>query len=87
MSLRNKHTFVIEAINSVDASAFVVTTEDEKVFGIFDFVGEEETYGFERLLATVYIITEEQIVCFGRESAVFKESEKVIILSVNVTWG
>ena len=41
MSLRNKHTFVIEAINSVDACTFVVTAEDEKVFRIFDLICEQ----------------------------------------------
>ena len=34
-------TFVIKAIYPVDTGAFVITSEDEKVFWIFDFVGEE----------------------------------------------
>jgi hypothetical protein len=40
-------TLVVEPINTVDASALVVTPQDEKVFRIFDFVGEKETNGFE----------------------------------------
>lgn len=31
-------TFVVEAVNSVDGCAFVIASEDEEIFGIFDFV-------------------------------------------------
>jgi len=39
-------TFVIEAVNPVDTSTFVISTQYEKVFWIFDLVGKEEADGF-----------------------------------------
>lgn len=32
---------VVETIDSVDRSAFMVATQDEEVLGIFDLVGEQ----------------------------------------------
>lgn len=39
--------FVIKTINSVNACAFMVTSEKEEVFRVFDFVSEEETNCFK----------------------------------------
>lgn len=39
-------TFVIKAVNPVDTSTLVVSTQYEKVFGIFNLVGKEEADGF-----------------------------------------
>jgi hypothetical protein len=39
-------TFVIEAVDSVDTGAFMVTAENEEVFGVLDFICEEKTYCF-----------------------------------------
>jgi len=39
-------TFIVESVDPVDACTFVVSSEDEKVFGVFDFICEEETYCF-----------------------------------------
>ena len=35
--------FVIEAVDTVDGSTFMVAAQDEKVFRILDLVGEEQT--------------------------------------------
>ena len=49
-------TLVIKAINTVDTSTFVITSQEEKVFWILDFVGKEQTDYFQRLLATVDVV-------------------------------
>jgi hypothetical protein len=36
-----KPTLIIKPIDSVDACALMVTPEEEKVFWVFDFVGQE----------------------------------------------
>lgn len=36
---------IVETIYTVDRSALVVTTKDEKVFGVLDLVGEEQADG------------------------------------------
>lgn len=62
----------------------MVTPEDEEVLGILDLVGEKEADGFERLLASVDVIAEEEIVCFGREATVLEQTEQVVVLTVDV---
>jgi len=40
----------------------VVSTEDEEVFGIFDFVSKKEAYYFNRLFSSVNVVTKEEII-------------------------
>ncbi len=63
----------------------MVATQDEEVFRVFDLVCEQKADGLQRLLASVDIIPQEEIVCLGRKAAVFKQTEQVIILTVNIT--
>ncbi|KAI6771988.1 hypothetical protein HG530_002946 [Fusarium avenaceum] len=53
---------VVKTIDTVDRSALVVTSEDEEVFGILDLVGKEQADGLKRLLASIDVVTEEEIV-------------------------
>lgn len=56
-------TLVVKAINPVDSSALMVATQQEKVFWILDFVCEKQTHHFQRLLSTVHIVSQKEIVC------------------------
>jgi len=38
-----QHTLVIEAIDTIDAGAFVVAAEQKEVLGIFDLIREQQT--------------------------------------------
>lgn len=77
--------FIIETIDSVDGCALVVPTEDEEIFGVLDLVCEEKADGFEGLLATVNVVSEEKVVGFWREATVFKEAQKIVVLAVDIT--
>lgn len=68
-------TFVVKAIDAIDAGTFMVATKNKKVFWIFNFVGEQQTNGFQRLFASIHIIAEKQVISFGREPAVLKQPE------------
>lgn len=37
-----KLTFIVEAVNAVDARAFMVSAQDEEVFWILDLVGKKQ---------------------------------------------
>jgi hypothetical protein len=54
--------FVVKTIDAVDASALVVASKEEKVFGVFDFVGKQQANDFEGLLAAVDVVAEKEIV-------------------------
>ena len=76
---------VVEAVDPVDRGALVVAAQDEEVLGVLDLVGEEEADGLERLLASVDVVAQEEVVCFRREPTIFEQTEEVIILAVDVT--
>ena len=76
---------IVETVDAVDGSALVVTAENEEVLGVLDLVCQQKADGLERLLATVDVVTEEEVVGLGREAAVFEETEKVVVLAVDIT--
>lgn len=77
-------TFVVEAVDAVDGSTFVVAAEKEEVFGVFDFVGEQEADGFEGVLAPVDVIAKEEVVAFGGVVAVLEQPDEIVVLTVDV---
>lgn len=46
------HTFVVEAVNSVDTCAFVIPAQEEEILRIFDLVREEQANTFQTLHRT-----------------------------------
>ena len=65
---------VVEAVDAVDARAFVVAAQNEEVFGVLDLIRQQQADGLERLLATVDVVAEEEVVGLGREAAVFEQA-------------
>jgi hypothetical protein len=63
---------IIEAIDTVDGGAFVVSSQEEEVLGVLDLVGEEKTDSFEALLSAVHVISEEKVVGIRREPAILE---------------
>ena len=49
-----------------------------------DLVREEQANGLQRLLATVDIVAEEEVVRVRREAAVLKKAEQVKVLAVKI---
>ena len=48
-------------------------------------VGKQHAGNFQGLLASIDVITQEKIIARWRESAVFKEVKKIVVLGVNVS--
>ena len=65
-------TFIIESIYPVDARTLVVSSEQEEILRIFDLVREEQADSLQRLLPSVYVVTQEQVVWFGGKAPIFK---------------
>jgi len=76
--------FVIETVDAVDGGTLVISSEDEEVFGVFDFIGQKETDGLEGLLTTVNIIAQEDVIGLGGESTILKKTEEVVVLTVDI---
>lgn len=78
-------TLVVEAVNSVNTSTLVVSSEDEEVFRVLDLVREQQTDSLEGLLSTVDVVAEEEVVGLGRETSVLEEPQQIVVLSVDIT--
>jgi hypothetical protein len=76
--------FIVEPIDTVDGSAFVVAAQDEEIFGVFDLVCQEQADGLERLLASVDIVSKEEVVGFWGEATILKQTKKIIVLAMNI---
>lgn len=76
---------IVESVNAVDGGALVVSTEDEEIFRVLDLVCQQQTYCFKRLFSTIYVITKEQVVGLWWESTVFEETQKVIVLTMDIS--
>ena len=57
--------FIIEAIDAVDLATLVITAQQKEVLLKLDLVCEEEDDGLKRILATIDVVTHEQIVSVG----------------------
>lgn len=62
----------------------MVTSQNKEVLGVLDLVRKQKADSLKRLLATVDIVTEEEVICFWREAAVFKQTQEIVILAMNV---
>lgn len=64
----------------------MVPPEQEEIFWVFDLVGEQQTDGFQRLLPSVHIIAQEEIIGFRREASILEEPQQICVLPMNITW-
>ena len=65
----------------------MIAPQHKEVLRVLDFVCEKKAYCLERLLATVDVISQEQVVRLWREAAVFEQSEQIVILAVYITYA
>nr|DAD19056.1 TPA_asm: hypothetical protein HUJ06_020519 [Nelumbo nucifera] len=77
--------FIIEPINTVDGSTFMVAPKKKKVLWIFDFVCKEKANGLYALLTTVNIVSQEQIVCSWWAPTILEKPEEIRILAMNIS--
>lgn len=75
---------IVEAINTVDRRALVIAAKNEEILWILDLVRKEQADGLEGLLAAVHVIAKEEVVRLWWESTVLEQSQKIVVLSVNV---
>ncbi len=85
LDVDSSFAFVVESINARDIGTLVIATKQEEVFGILDLVAEQKQDGFERLLASIDVVTEEKVVGRWWKSAHLEQAEQVVVLTVGVT--
>lgn len=78
--------FVIEAVNAVDLGALVIAAQQEEIFRVLYLVAQQQAHCFDRLFPPIDIVPQKQVVCFRRETAVFKNAQQIVVLTVNVAF-
>lgn len=78
-------TLVIEAVYPVDGSTLVVSSQQEKVFWVFNLVGQQQTDSLQRLLSSIHVVSQKQVVAFRGVSSILKQSEQVVVLTMYIT--
>ena len=73
-------TFIVEAVDSVDAGALVVAPQEEEVLRVLDLVRQQQADRLQRLLPAVHVVPQEQVVRLGREPAVLEQPQEVVVL-------
>ena len=63
----------------------MVAAKDEEVFWVLDLVRKQKADGLERLLSSIDVVSEEQVVGFRWETAILEEAQKVVVLAVYIT--
>ena len=76
---------VVESIQLVDSRTLVVSSQQEEILWVLDFVGEQQTYHFYLLSASVDVVSEKEVIGFRRKASVVEESEQVLELTVDVS--
>lgn len=76
---------VVEAVYPVDGGALVVAAQQKEVLRVLDLVGQQQADGLQRLLPSVDVVAQEQVIGLRWETAVLKQTQKVIVLAVYVT--
>ena len=66
--------FIVEAINTIDGRAFVITSEYEKVLWVFYLVSQQQADGLKGLLPSINVVTQKEVISLWRETTVFKEA-------------
>jgi hypothetical protein len=85
LDIVSSFALIVESIDSVNRSTFVVAAQDEEVFRVFYLVGKEQADRLKRLFASIHIISKEEVVGLRGETAVFEQTEEIIVLAVNVS--
>jgi hypothetical protein len=78
-------TFIVKSIYTINTGTLMVSSEQEEVLRVFDFISKHQAYCFKALFSTIHIISQKKIVSIGGKSSIFKESKQVEILSMNVS--
>lgn len=63
----------------------MITSQDEEVLGILDFVRQQQTDRFQALLSSIYIIAQKQIVRLRRELSILEQTQQIIVLAMNIS--
>lgn len=76
--------FVVEPVDPVNLTTLVITAQEEKILLVLQFVCKQQDDRLETLLASVDVVSQKEVICIRRETSIFKQSEQVHELTVDI---
>lgn len=79
-------TFIIEPIGAIDSLALMITSQEVELVWVLYLKRQQKYNHFNRLLASVNVITNEEVVFgFWWVTSIIKNTKKIGILTMNIT--
>ena len=66
---------IVETVDPIDRCTLVIASQQEEILWVLYFVGEQEAHCLKRLLSTVDVVTQEQVVGIRWEATILKQSK------------
>ena len=63
----------------------MIAAQQEEVLRVLNLVAQQQADCLDGLLASIDVVSQEQVVGLGRKATVFKYAQKIVILTMNVT--
>ena len=63
----------------------MISSEQKEVLRVLDLVSQQEAHSLQRLLSSVDIVTQEEVVGIRREASILKEPQQVVVLTMDIT--
>ncbi len=79
------HALVVEAIDLGDLARFMVTPQNADSIRVSNLEANEQRHRLHRVVASVHVVTHEEVVGVWRLSPDFKKLDQVVKLAMNVT--
>ena len=79
------HALVVKAINLSDLARFMVTSQNADSVSVANFEANEQRHSLNRVVASVHVVTHEEVVGVGWLAPNFEKLDQVVELTVNVT--
>lgn len=62
----------------------MISAQDKEVFRVLYLISKEQADCFQRLLSPIDVVAQKQVVGFWRKSSVLEQTEKIVVLAMNV---
>lgn len=77
-------TLFIEPINLRDSARLVIAPGQSDPIGVPDLEGKQQTYSFDRIVTTIDIVSQEQVVRVGRLPSNGEELNQIVQLPMHI---
>jgi len=76
---------IVEPIDSGDGCTFVVASQEEEILWVLCLVCKQQDDGLQALLATIDVVTKEEVIALRRKPTILEKTKEVVVLAMDIT--